>query len=179
MALPWGAPLTADDLAAMPSDGHRYELLDGTLLVSPSPNLRHQACVTSLLVLLHSAKLPGQQVFVAPTDVRLSDVTVLQPDVLVARKADLTAARIEGPPLLVVEVLSASTRRIDMGSKRLAYEAAGVPAYWMVDPEAPSVSVLELDAGHYVERATVAGDAPFHATFPFAVTVVAARLLDG
>ena len=105
-------------------------------------------------------------------------ITVLEPDVLVARTADLTPARLEGPPLLAVEVLSPSTRRIDLGTKRLAYEAAGVPAYWLVDPEVPSLTVLELDAGRYVERATVTGEEAFEATFPFAVTVVPARLLD-
>jgi Uma2 family endonuclease len=178
MALPWGAVLTEDDLATMPDDGHRYELLDGTLLVTPAPNPNHQRCVTSLLVLLHAARRPGQTVLVAPLNVRLSRTTVLEPDVLVAQTADLTPARLEGPPLLAVEVLSPSTRRIDLGTKRLAYEAAGVPAYWLVDPDVPSLTVLELDAGRYVERATVTGDEAFHATVPFAVTVVPTRLLD-
>ena len=178
MALPWGAPLTEDDLATMPDDGHRYELLDGTLLVTPSPSLGHQTCVGSLYVLLREARPPGHTVVVAPFDVRLSRITVLEPDVLVARRSEITPARLEGPPLLAVEVLSPSTRRIDLGTKRLAYEAAGVPAYWLVDPDGPSLTVLELDAGRYVERATVSGDEPFQATFPFAVTVIPARLLD-
>ncbi|MDQ4091630.1 MAG: Uma2 family endonuclease [Actinomycetota bacterium] len=178
MALPWGAPLTEDDLATMPEDGHRYELLDGTLLVTPSPNLNHQRCVAGLLVLLHGARRPGFEVLPAPFDVRLSRITVLEPDVLVARRADLTPARLEGPPVLAVEVLSPSTRRIDAGAKRLAYEAAGVPAYWLVDPDVPSLTVLELDAGRYVERATVTGDEAFHAAVPFRVTAVPARLLD-
>ena len=43
--LSWGEPLTEDDLAEMPDDGHRYELIDGVLIVSPSPNLAHQRCV--------------------------------------------------------------------------------------------------------------------------------------
>lgn len=178
MALPWGAPLTEDDLAATPADGHRYELLDGTLLVTPAPSLTHQLCVASLLILLREARQPGQVVLTAPFDVRLSRITVLEPDVLVAWRADLTPARLEGPPLLSVEVLSPSTRRIDVSVKRLAYEAAGVPAYWIVDPDAPSLTVLELEEGRYVERAAVAGDEPFHATVPFPVTVVPARLLD-
>ena len=153
MALPWGAPLTEDYLAAMPEDGHRYELLDG-------------------------ARRPGYEVLAAPFDVRLSRVTVLEPDVLVARQADLTPARLEAPPVLAVEVLSPSTRRIDLGSKRLAYEAAGVPAYWLVDPDVPDLTVLESEAGRYVERATVTGDEAFHATAPFPVAVGPARLLD-
>ena len=178
MALPWGAPLTEDDLAAMPADGHRYELLDGTLLVTPAPSLNHQLCAGSLFVLLREARQPGQVVLLAPFDVRLSRITVLEPDLLVSWRADLTTARMEGPPLLAVEILSPSTRRIDVSAKRLAYEAAGVPAYWLVDPEAPSLTVLELEAGRYVERATVTGDEPFHATVPFLVTVVPARFLD-
>lgn len=178
MALPWGAPLTEDDLAAMPADGHRYELLDGTLLVTPAPSLSHQLCVGSLFVLLREAPQPGQVVLIAPFDVRLSRITVLEPDLLVAWRADLTPARLEGPPLLAVEVLSPSTRRIDSSAKRLAYEAAGVPAYWIVDPDVPSLTVLELEEGRYVERATVAGDEPFHATVPFRVTIVPTALLD-
>lgn len=178
MGLRWGAVLTEDDLATMPDDGHRYELLDGALLVTPAPSWHHQTCVTSLLVLLHAHRRPGQTVLVAPFDVRLSRTTVLEPDLLVARKADMRPARLEGPPLLAIEVLSPSTRRIDLGAKRLANEAAGLPAYWLVDPDLPSLTVLELDAGRYVERATVSGDEPFHATFPFPMAVVPARLLD-
>ena len=53
--LAWGAPLTEDDLATMPDDGHRYELIDGVLIVSPSPNLNHQRCVKSLVILLEAA----------------------------------------------------------------------------------------------------------------------------
>ena len=55
MALPWGAPLTRDDLSEMPDDGHRYEIVDGALLVTPSSGYQHQVAVTELLVLLHSA----------------------------------------------------------------------------------------------------------------------------
>lgn len=176
--LSWGAPFTEDDLADRPDDGHRYEIIDGALLVTPSPTPDHQTFVGSLHALLRAACPAELKVFVAPLDVGLSSSTVVQPDLLVARKADIRPTRVEGSPVLVVEVLSPSTRSIDLGTKRLAYEAAGVPAYWLVDPDVPSLTVLELDAGRYGERATVAGDEPFHATFPFAVTVVPARLLD-
>lgn len=176
--LAWGAPLTEDDLATMPDDGHRYELIDGVLIVSPAPRINHQICVMSLAVLLHGARLPEHQVLPGPVDVRFSRTTVLIPDLLVARKSDLTLARLETAPLLVVEVRSPSTRLFDMGPKRMVYEAAGVPAYWLVDPDGPSVTVLELEDGRYVERATVTGDEAYHATIPFPVTVVPAELLD-
>ena len=177
--LSWGAPLTEDDLAGMPDDGHRYELIDGVLLVSPSPNLAHQQCVVSMLVLLHEARHPGLQVIVAPFDVRLARTTVVIPDLLVTRDIDLTPARLEVAPLLAVEVLSPSTRRIDLGTKRLVYEAAGVAVYWLVNPEVPSLTVLHLEDGRYVEHAVVAGDEPYTATLPFPVTMVPARLLNG
>ena len=63
----------------MPEDGHRYELLDGTLIVTPVPTVTHQICVGSLLVLLYEAKLPEQKVLPARLDVRLSRSTVFEP----------------------------------------------------------------------------------------------------
>lgn len=163
----------------MPDDGHRYELIDGVLLVTPAPNVAHQRCMVSIVALLHAARAEDHEVLVAPFDVRLSQFTVVQPDVLVARKSDLTDARLEGAPVLAVEIQSPSTRRIDLGTKRLTYEAAGVPAYWLVDPEVPGLTVLQLDAGRYVDHATVTGDEPFEAELPFPVTVVPAQLLAG
>jgi Uma2 family endonuclease len=175
--LAWGEPLTEDDLATMPDDGHRYELIDGVLIVSPSPNLNHQRCVKSLVVLLDAACDADHELVVAPFDVRFSRTTVLIPDLLVARKSDLTPARLETAPLLVVEVRSPSTRLFDIGPKRMVYEAAGVLAYWLVDPDGPGVTVLELEDGRYVERATLTDDEAYHATIPFPVTVTPARLL--
>ena len=177
--LAWGAPLTEDDLATMPDDGHRYELVDGVLIVTPAPGLNHQICVTALGALLATVSPPELRVLVAPFEVRLSRLTILQPDVLVAHKSDFGEDRLEHAPLLAIEVLSPSTRRIDLGTKRLAFEAAGVAAYWLVDPHTPSLIVLELDEqGRYLEKATATGDEAYHATIPFPVTVVPARLLD-
>ena len=82
--LPWGKPLTYDDLQAMPDDGHRYELIDGVLIVTPSPRHLHQRAVASLLVLLHDASPSEIEVLTGPFDYVVSDVTVLEPDVIVA-----------------------------------------------------------------------------------------------
>jgi Uma2 family endonuclease len=176
--LPWGAALTYDDLQNLPEDGHRYELLDGTLLVTPSPNFNHQNCALSLAVLLRAAASPDQVVVIAPFDWLIGPRTSFEPDVLVARRADVGERNLPRPPLLAVEVLSPSTRRIDLVLKRDAYAAAGVPAYWIVDPEVPSLTALRLEAGAYVEEAVVAGTDTFAASSPFPVTVVPARLLD-
>lgn len=178
LQLPWGAALTYDDLQNIPEDGHRYELLDGTLLVTPSPNYAHQRCVLSLAILLDSAAPPDQEVIVAPFDWVIGPRTSFEPDVLVARRADIAERNLPRPPLLAVEVLSPSTRRIDLVLKRDAYASAGVPSYWLVDPDGPSVTALRLEGGAYVEEASVSGDDPFTASSPFAVTVVPVRLLD-
>ena len=177
-ALPWGAPLTEDDLAAMPEDGHRYELVDGVLLVTPAPSGLHQRCVLRLAVLLELARPAEHELLFAPFDVRLSRTTVLEPDLLVFRKGEATPARLERAPLLVVEVLSPSTRRIDLGTKLLAYQDAGVPAYWLVDPAVPGLTVLRLAGGSYVEEAVVTGEEAYDADFPYPVTVVPARLVE-
>lgn len=161
----------------MPDDGHRYELVDGVLLVTPAPGTIHQSCVVSLVALLHAGRGQDHSVLVAPYDYRVRSTTVLQPDLLVARRADLGERLLERVPLLVVEVHSPNTRLADLGTKRLAYESAGVPSYWMVDPDEPRLTVLTLRDGRYVEEANVVGNQLYEASYPFAVTVVPARLL--
>ncbi len=178
LRLPWGVALTYDDLQNIPEDGHRYELLDGTLLVTPSPNFAHQNCVLSLAVLLRNAAPDGLTVVIAPFDWLIGPWTSFEPDVLVARRADIGERNLSRPPLLAVEVLSPSTRRIDLVLKRDAYAAAGVPSYWIVDPDVPSVTALRLEDGVYVEEEAAAGEEPFISSSPFPVTVVPARLLD-
>ncbi|MGH3825138.1 MAG: Uma2 family endonuclease [Pseudonocardiaceae bacterium] len=111
--------------------------------------------------------------------------TALQPDVLVARHADLLAVDggkfLAEPPVLAVEVLSPSTRRIDRLSKLSAYEEAGVASYWLVDPdpETPSLHALDLVNGRYVEVGCPSGTHSWQAQRPFTVTVVPADLVAG
>ena len=177
-ALQWGSPLTLAALESMPEDGQRYELIDGTLLVTPAPNTRHQRCVAHLVAALVTASCPDFDVLPAPYDWVAGPSTLFQPDVLIARRADLGPKRLERPPLLVIEVLSPSTRRIDLATKRMAYADAGVAAYWLVDPDVPSLTVLALDAGAYAEVVTVAGHEPWEAMTPIRATIVPARLVD-
>lgn len=176
--LPQSRPLTADDLAAVPDDGHRYELIDGTLIVTPAPSWRHQRVVARLLRTLMDAAVDGLEVLAAPFDVRLADDTVLQPDVLVCRVSDLTQRNLPVAPLLAVEVLSPSTRLIDLNLKRARYEAAGCASYWVVDPDAASIVAWELRDGAYVEVAAVAGDEPFTAARPVPVSLTPQSLVD-
>lgn len=176
--LPWGRPLTADDLDSMPDDGHRYEVVDGTLLVSPGPVPMHQLVVSRLLRTLSASAPAGVEVLSAPLDVRLADDTQVQPDILVVRRSDLGPHRVEVPPMLVVEVLSPSTRLVDLNLKRARYERAGIASYWVVDPAMPRLIAWEFHDGGYAEAADVTGDEEWTAATPYAVTVTPARLVD-
>lgn len=125
---------------------------------------------------LRGAVPPGMRVLTAPTDVRFSPKRQLQPDVLVIVDGPLDVPRIEEPPLLVVEVLSKTTRSRDLIGKRAAYQDAGVPSYWLVDTKVPSLTVLGLVDGSYREH-VVTGEEGFDATAPFPVRIVPADLV--
>ena len=102
----------------------------------------------------------------------------MQPDVLVARRADLVGAKLLARPLLAVEILSPSTRLFDLNLKRARYERAGVASYWAIDPEELWLRAWELREGEYVEVAHVAGSDSWAASSPYAVTVTPGRLAD-
>jgi Uma2 family endonuclease len=176
--LPRSRPLTRDDLDAMPDDGHRYELIDGVLVVTPAPSWPHQRVVTRLLRLLDDACPEGLEVLVAPFDVALAVDTVLQPDVLIARVADLTFRDLPAAPVLAVQVLSPSTRRVDLTLKRSRYEEAGCSSYWAVDPLEPALTAWDLSGDTYVEVGSVSGADSWQATLPFPVAVCPADLLS-
>jgi Uma2 family endonuclease len=103
----------------------------------------------------------------------------LQPDVLVVRREDVGPANITAPLLLAVEVLSPGTRAKGLLLKRGIYEESGVASYWIVDPDEPSVTVLELDAaGRYAEAGHAVGDEQITIAKPYAVTVTPRRLVE-
>jgi Uma2 family endonuclease len=129
--------------AAIPADGKRYELLDGELHVTPSPRPLHQRIVLGLAKALERRLGPGVEVFVSPLDVIITRHDVLQPDIVaVAQPSQVSARGIEGPPLLVVEVLSPTTRAYDRTEKAAGYARLGVPHYWIVDPMARRIECL-------------------------------------
>ena len=176
---------TVEDLERTPDDGYRYELLDGMLLVTPAPDVWHQEVALELAIRLRVACPPELHVVIAPFEWRGSRRTALQPDVLVARRRDLLAEAggtfLGEPPVLAVEVLSASTRRIDRLSKLSAYEEAGVGSYWLVNPDLqkPSVQALDLVDGCYVQVGCPSGQQVWQAQRPFPVTIRPADLVAG
>lgn len=165
-------PFTPADREAMPEDRScRVELIDGCLVVSPSAGRPHNDLVMHLFRQLDAACPDGITIYNVPYDYRLPDDSELVPDITVARREDIGEKRITVPPLLVVEVMSPSSRWMDPTVKRAKYQAAGVPACWIADPVAPRLTVLELDGGGYVERALLQSGESVTLTRPYDVTV--------
>ena len=177
VGLPRGRALTRADLAAMPDDGHRYELLDGVLVVSPAPRVGHQVAVVNLYTLLRDAAEAPLRVLVVPVDVTLADDTVMQPDLVVAPRDAFTATELPEAPLLAVEVLSPSTRGLDLLLKKDRLERAGCAHYWVVDPEGPSITAWSLAESAYRQVAHAHGSERFEISDPFALTVSPTDLL--
>jgi Uma2 family endonuclease len=175
-----GRPFTVADLARMPDDGRRYELIDGVLIVSPAPSNPHQLVVSELLFALRLACPPGLRVMVGP-GVMMSPDTELIPDLVVARFEQVGGVRLTQPPLLAAEVRSPSTALVDSNTKKAVYERFAIPSYWIVvpDPDAPELIVFELSGGRYGQVAHVRGDTAFRAERPFPVEVIPSRLVAG
>ena len=173
-----GEPFTLSDLDRMPDDGHRYELLDGTLIVSPAPGPPHQRVAAVLVVLLELA-CPEELVVFPNVGVRIGPRSALEPDVVVARPSDVSGARLARPPLLVAEILSPDSALRDLNLKKPAYERFGIPSYWIIDPdlEHPSLRAFDLVHGEYRESGQAAGDTPFRADRPFPVEIIPSRLV--
>ncbi len=148
-------------------DGRRYEIADGRLLVTGVQPPAHQAAVVALLVRLKQACPPDLRVAVGSLDFRPSLHVCLRPDVLVC---SITHA---GPQytdrlLLAVEVLSPATRITDVVLKRRLYEEAGVPAYWLLDPDRQELTVLRLTKDHHFTcEAVLQSEEPFTTDSPF------------
>jgi Uma2 family endonuclease len=138
--------LTYDGLAALPDDNLRHEIIDGVHYVTPAPVTRHQRILVELLYLMrqHLEKHSSGSVFVAPFDVVLSPYDVVEPDLVYLsneRASLLTEKNLQGPPDLVVEILSPGTSRRDLGIKRDLYERAGVLEYWTIDPDRDELTI--------------------------------------
>jgi Uma2 family endonuclease len=156
------------------------EMFDGAVVMSPSPGFGHADAVLALAGLLRAAAPPSLRVLSAPFPVRLGRQTELRPDLVVARYVDLVRDELTAPPLLAVEVGSPASDVVDRSLKRVVYSRHRVPSYWLVDPETPALTVLELDgAGDYRPVADVVGAEAFLALRPFPVRVCPLELVAG
>jgi Uma2 family endonuclease len=145
--------LEYSDLLVTPDDGRRHELIEGNLLVTPSPSPAHQRVSKRLhrqLETYFEGRSIGE-VFFAPVDLILTVQDVFVPDLLVvADPRHVTKRGIESPPLLVVEILSPSTSKVDRGVKSRRYAELGVKHYWIVDPERQRLECHRLADGAFL-----------------------------
>lgn len=146
--------LSYAEYAELPNDGRRYEILEGELAVTPAPVPRHQAVSRNLQRILdrHIADHRLGQLFNAPIDVILADTTIVQPDLLflpTEREHFITERAIEGPPALMVEILSPSSVRQDRVTKAALYARFGIPHYWVLDPVERTLELYELSGETY------------------------------
>jgi Uma2 family endonuclease len=139
------AKWTADMVRALPDDGNRYEVIDGVLLVTPSPGFPHQTVGGQLHGLLWTyLREIGRErtLFYSPADISWNPDTLAQPDLFVVHPRELSGEwKAIQTLLLAIEIVSPSSRRTDYMRKRELYQRYGVREYWIVDPKRGHVEV--------------------------------------
>ena len=172
-----GSAWTIEDLDHTPDDGNRYEIADGSLVVSPAPAVRHGNVNDRLSDALKRQAPAGTRVLTVGLGVTMNRRRSLYiPDLLIVPSASLEADRKNLPAnevLLVAEVLSPSNAGFDVVQKRHDYAAAGIPRYWIVDPQAKTITVLALPGGAtvYKEEFVVRAGEPWQTDSPYPLTV--------
>jgi len=160
---------TLADLESMPSnDGKRYELIDGHIIVSPWP--AHYGGVSFHLGPILAHAVPPGHASYRLCRLDLPGEQRVIPDLMVAPHTSVGDRGVNGPVLLLVEVLSGLSDE-DMARKRAAYIAAEVPAYWLIDAEKPLATCMRLEDGEYVtyaEGPSVEVDWPLAVSFDVA-----------
>ncbi len=145
---------TYNTYATLPDNGQRYEIVNGVLVMAPSPDGPHQDAALRIAhyLLVHVEFAGLGKVRISPSDVELSPDNVYQPDVFVVLKAHLDRVytkRVVGSPDLVVEIASPSTAVYDRLTKYETYARFGVPEYWIAKDDVRTIEVLVLENGKY------------------------------
>lgn len=159
---------TYQDYLALPDDRNSYEIIHGRLYVSPPPRTFHQTVSRRIQYVLYQLELKGRGfIFDAPVGLMIPGATPVEPDLifLTPEQRDQIAEKyIDGPPHLIVEILSPSTASRDRTLKLNLYAEAGVPHYWIVDPDACTLEVFHLVESHYQVKAALNKDETYTAT---------------
>jgi Uma2 family endonuclease len=174
---------TYDDLRALPDDGTRYEIIEGVLYAMTGPKPPHAIVLIAAIDLLaEPVRRAGGIRLTAPIDVFFPGADPVQPDLLVllpGGRAHIGANGVIGPPDLVLEVLSPSTRAHDGLTKRALYGRAGVREYWLADPLDQTLEVLALVGDSLHRAGFFAGDDRVRSAVLPAVEFPAAALFAG
>jgi Uma2 family endonuclease len=175
-------PVTVEDLEQLPDNGMRHELLDGRIVMTPPPGVRHNLAVDYLHGVLREAAqgrgwrtLQNQGVYLGE-DMIVPDLTVYPEDAPIIRDCYILG----GDALLVVEVVSPSSRKDDRFTKPAKCAAFGVPLYLLVDPTvSPLTAALYVLSGRKYEQVTeVKAGEPLMLPQPFDLTIDTGRLAD-
>lgn len=146
--------MTAAEFFARPESNEPTELIKGELIVSPAPIPMHQRCSRRLLITLDTL-IPDGELFDAPIDLLLDGENILQPDLVwvsARGRCTITDKLLQGPPELIIEILSPGTTRRDRDDKFEIYERHAITEYWMVDPLEAYVEVYTHRNGSYARQ---------------------------
>lgn len=160
------SPATIDDLIAMPEDGNKYELVDGTIIASPAGMYHSEISVRiAYLIQIFLDRFPLGRVYSSDVGIRLPDGNVRSPDVCFVRMEKLPEGKSPETfgalvPDLAVEVLSPSDRPREVADKVGEYLECGVPLVWLVAPRERSVTVYRslTDTERLTAADTLLGD---------------------
>ncbi|MCK0112863.1 Uma2 family endonuclease [Ornithinimicrobium sp. F0845] len=163
---------TVEDLYAYREqrDDMTVQLIEGELVVSPSPGVTHQVVSSELFVVLARAVPESLRVLAAPLDLLAGERSMLQPDLMVVPREVRSGKYVAQPPVLAVEILSPSSRRTDLVRKPEVLGRFGVEHYWVVDPLHPAIRVFRLVGETYESDQVVQGDGLFETDAPFPVS---------
>jgi Uma2 family endonuclease len=174
-------PYTVSDLLAMSEDGQRYQLIDGGLYVTPAAGGMHQRATRRLGEFLNAAGRQHELETLDSVAVDCGGDTVLEPDgVMLPAKVIETWPRVIPAHIvvLVAEVISPSSMRMDRMFKARMYADAGIPHYLLIEPEVPRITWLVLAAsGGYEQRQVAEGDDALTLSEPLSVELVPSQLL--
>jgi Uma2 family endonuclease len=159
-------PITRHEYAMIPVGAPNHQLIEGDLVMAPSPGSFHQDILLNLATLMRDylRKHPVGKIYVAPLDTYLSDINVYQPDLLFIRKENsgiIEEHGIEGAPDLAIEILSKSTAKYDFGPKRSVYARTGVEELWIIDPAKKTLALFRLAENPDTPAATYKGKQKF------------------
>ncbi|GII24937.1 Uma2 family endonuclease [Planosporangium mesophilum] len=183
LALPrYGEPWTVDDLKRLPPDHTmKYEIIDGSLVVSPRAGVYHNGIAAKLCRLL-TRQAPEHLLTSMESGVKVrGGATYFEPDALLVVEAAFNQREADhlhpSDVPIVIEVLSSSNRGHDLVTKRHYYAVAGIPQYWIADPDEQTLTVLVLgDDGAYAERAVVRPGEQWKSDEPFPLVIDPAEI---
>ena len=173
--------LTTEEYRGLPEGPPHYQLIEGRLFMSRSPDRYHQVICRNLLVLLskYLEEQPVGEIFQAPSDVYLTPFDVYQPDLFFVSKANasiLTEQGAAGAPDLVIEILATATARFDREIKRKVYAQTGVKELWLLDPDLRQALVFQLNTASETAPATYGLGASFSSVHFPGLTLAVERI---